>query len=71
MSYLLDTNVCINLINNRNLKVAQRLATHRPQDIFICTIVAFELYYGAYRSSRKEGNLKILERFFNEFTILR
>lgn len=29
-----------------------------------------ELYYGAYRSLRREQNMALLEPFFNQFTIL-
>lgn len=33
-------------------------------------MVQLELYYGAYKSSKKEQNLAKLERFFNQFKIL-
>jgi tRNA(fMet)-specific endonuclease VapC len=33
-------------------------------------VVQLELYYGAYKSSRKEQNLAKLERFCNQFRIL-
>ncbi len=68
MSYLLDTNTCIRLLNqDQNSSVAQRLATHKPADILLCSIVKAELYYGAYKSSRRERNLEKLERFFSQF----
>ena len=70
MYYLLDTNVCIKLINNSNQSVTRHLASHEPHEINLSSITVFELYYGAYRSQRKEKNLEILERFVAEFTIL-
>ncbi len=70
MSYLLDTNVCIKLLNNNIPAVTHRLASQQPEDIYLCTVVQFELYYGAYRSSQLERNLAILNRFFQQFTIL-
>ena len=70
MTYLLDSNVCIRLINNTNSAVTSRLASQKPQDILISTITQLELYYGAYRSIQKEQNLEILERFFSTFTII-
>lgn len=32
-----------------------------PTDVFISTVVMFELYYGAYRSERMQRNLELLE----------
>ncbi|MBD2250127.1 type II toxin-antitoxin system tRNA(fMet)-specific endonuclease VapC [Nostoc parmelioides] len=70
MTYLLDTNVCIRLINGSNTTVINRLANQQPEDIFISTITQLELYYGAYRSLKTESNLEILERFFSQFNII-
>lgn len=70
MSYLLDTNTCIRLLNNSSPEVTARLAQENPEAIYLCTIVQFELIWGAYRSRRTEENLGILSRFFNQFTIL-
>jgi tRNA(fMet)-specific endonuclease VapC len=36
----------------------------------LCDVVKLELYYGAYKSSRRERNLEILQDFFNEFASL-
>jgi len=57
VKYLLDTNVCIKLLNGDVVSVAQRLAQHDPEEICLCTIVQLELYYGAYRGTRTEQNL--------------
>ncbi|MGK7929789.1 MAG: type II toxin-antitoxin system VapC family toxin [Spirulina sp.] len=70
MSYLLDTNVCIKLLNNSNEAVVRRLAKEDPKTINLCTIVKFELYYGAYRSKRTEDNIAKLKRFFKQFNLL-
>ncbi|ELR96868.1 type II toxin-antitoxin system VapC family toxin [Gloeocapsa sp. PCC 73106] len=70
MSHLLDTNVCIKLLNNSNQKIVKRLASYSPDLIYISTVTIFELYYGAYRSQRKEQNLINLQRFINEFKCL-
>ncbi len=67
MSYLLDTNVCIRLLNNSSQSVTTRLAQQQPKDIYLCTVVQMELYYGAYHSNQSERNLALLERFFNQF----
>jgi tRNA(fMet)-specific endonuclease VapC len=70
LTYLLDSNVCIRLINNSSLAVTSRLASQQPEDILISTITQLELYYGAYRSAQQERNLEILQRFFSQFTII-
>ncbi len=67
MIYLLDTNTCIQYISNRNQRVINTLKTKRRSDIFVSDIVKLELYYGAYKSSRQESNLRLLAEFLGEF----
>lgn len=69
--YLLDSNVCIRLINeNAGSKVAQRLGKLAPSDIRLCSVVKSELYYGACKSVRREENLAALHQFFSQFVSL-
>jgi tRNA(fMet)-specific endonuclease VapC len=71
VNYLLDTNTCIRLLNDdRNASVPRRLAMLQPEEIRLCSVVKAELYYGAYRSSRREQNLATLGRLFNQFSSL-
>jgi tRNA(fMet)-specific endonuclease VapC len=70
LTYLLDSNVCIRLINNSSPAVTSRLAAQQPSDILVSTITQFELYYGAYRSAQRDRNLEILQRFFIQFNII-
>ncbi len=71
MSYLLDTNTCIRLLNDSSsAPVPRKLAMLQPEDVRLCSVVKAELSYGAYRSSRRERNLANLERFFNQFSSL-
>ncbi len=70
MIYLLDTNVCIKLLNNSNPSVVKKLAEQEPKNINLCTVVEYELFYGAYRSQRKEENIKKVERFCTQFEVL-
>lgn len=70
MSYLLDTNTCIGYLNRRNQNIFQNLSGRSPTEIILCDVVKFELYYGAYRSSRQQQNLALLERFFSAFQSL-
>ena len=66
MTYLLDTNACIALINGSPPPVRARLqrATTAGAAITVSSVVAFELWYGAAKSVRKEANSKRLETFF-------
>jgi len=70
LSYLFDTNVCIRLLNNSSQTVLTRLVQQQPKDIYLCTVVQMELYYGAYRSTQTERNLSLLERFLSQFAVL-
>ena len=70
MTYLLDTNTCIRYLNDAQSRVASRLAALPRTEIVLCDVVRFELYYGAYRSTRRERNLQLLATFFNGFTSL-
>lgn len=64
MIYLLDTNVCIHLLNERNPVVLKRFRKHESTDIMLCSVVKAELLYGARRSQRSEANLQLLKSFF-------
>ena len=70
MIYLLDTNACIQFLNSRNTAVQHRLIALGKEDVAICQIVKAELYYGAYKSSRREANLALLAKFFSQFVSL-
>ncbi|PMB53139.1 VapC toxin family PIN domain ribonuclease [Fischerella thermalis CCMEE 5201] len=70
MNYLLDTNTCIRYLNRKSISIYNRLNLLSPRDIFLCDVVKFELYYGAYRSSRQQENLETLRVFFSEFVSL-
>jgi tRNA(fMet)-specific endonuclease VapC len=70
MIYLLDTNTCIGYINRRNLPVYRKITSLSPEDVGICDIVKFELYFGAYNSSRSEENLENLRKFFGDVVSL-
>jgi tRNA(fMet)-specific endonuclease VapC len=64
--YLLDTNVCIALINDNDPRVRDRFrrASAVPATIAVPTVVAFELWYGVANSGRQVANADQLEAFF-------
>lgn len=69
MTYLLDTNFCIELLNHKESSAARKLASVSPQDVRLCSVVKAELYHGAYKSGR-ESNLKLIRSFFSLFESL-
>jgi tRNA(fMet)-specific endonuclease VapC len=64
--YLLDTNACIALINNKSPSVRTRLQKALAQDtkVLVSSVVAFELWYGVVKSARPEANARLVETFF-------
>lgn len=65
MSFLLDTNICIALINGSSEKVRRRLQRTLASrgEVFVSSIVVFELWFGVFRSSRVRLNSDRLEAF--------
>ena len=68
--WLPDTNAWIALINPRPSPVEQQFETRTPDRIFMCDVVQAELYYGAFRSARRDENLALLLRLFPTFISL-
>ena len=67
MTYLLDTNACIALINDNPASVRARFqrAIDSGADVLVSSIVIFELWYGVAKSSRREANAKRVETFLS------
>jgi tRNA(fMet)-specific endonuclease VapC len=65
VTYLLDTDACIALINGRPPLVRERFrrAVSDGGDFAISSIVSFELWYGVAKSTSKEANRKRIETF--------
>ena len=59
MSFLLDTNAVIALMRLDPV-VVRRANRHRAADLATSSVVMFELYHGAQKSSRISANLKAL-----------
>ena len=63
-----DTNVCIKLLNPGATPVKDRFIVTDPGDIRLCSVVKAELYFGAYKSARKEENLTVIDNLFKCFS---
>jgi tRNA(fMet)-specific endonuclease VapC len=61
MRFLLDTNIVIALLNDATSRAAQRLRVESPAEVAISSIVAHELYYGAFKSARAQNNLRLVD----------
>jgi tRNA(fMet)-specific endonuclease VapC len=70
MAYLLDTCICIYLLNKRSLPLISKFKQYQPGEIGISVITASELQYGVVKSSRKEENQARLDAFLAPFDIL-
>jgi tRNA(fMet)-specific endonuclease VapC len=60
VKYLLDTNAVIALLKGLPGFLA-RIRRHKPRDFAISSIVAHELFYGAYKGQRTTENLARIE----------
>jgi tRNA(fMet)-specific endonuclease VapC len=67
MKYILDTNVCIRLLKGASPFLRKKIENISTENISIPSIVRFELFYGAYKSNRKEETLKKLNEFLSTF----
>ena len=62
--FLLDTSVCIRLLNRSHSRFVQQFQQFQPNDLALCSIVKAELLYGARHSQKVESNLQLLTKFF-------
>ena len=65
MTYLVDTNACIALINGTPTLVRRRFqrAIAKDATILLSSVVAFELWYRVAKSQRKDTNTQRLQAF--------
>ncbi len=68
--YLLDTNVCIHLLNQHHSGIEEHFRQCSPAEIALCSIVKAELLFGARHSQYVEANLQRLEMFFSPLASL-
>lgn len=65
--YLLDTNIVIALFDGQ-LSIQEAVA--EASEVFLPAIVVGELYFGAFRSNKREANCTRLEEFVKSIKIL-
>jgi tRNA(fMet)-specific endonuclease VapC len=70
MTYLLDTNICIYLINKKPPIVLDHIRSKQPDEVAISTITIAELEYGVLRSKYPDQNRIALLEFLVPFSII-
>jgi len=71
MIYLLDTNICIYIINGKYPKIADKIRSHYPDDIKISVITVAELMYGCCKSKFPSKNISALKEFLSPFETIK
>ncbi len=70
MTYLLDTNACIDYLNKRNSAIAIRLAKLSTEEVVLCAVVKAELFYGVARCKNPDVARLKLADFLSGFVSL-
>ncbi len=70
MKYLLDTNICIYIINEKPKKVLEKFEQYEVHEFGISSITHAELQYGVQKSKHRIKNQKALDEFLMPLTIL-
>jgi len=70
MKYLLDTNICIFIINHRPQQTRERFARVRAGDIAISSVTLSELQYGVAKSANPAKNQNALRHFLIPLEVL-
>ncbi|NET40634.1 type II toxin-antitoxin system VapC family toxin [Okeania sp. SIO2B3] len=70
MRYLLDTNVIVRYLNRRSTLIRERLKQIAVKDVFVCSVVKAELFYGANKSNNPAQTLLRQKEFLSEFISL-
>jgi tRNA(fMet)-specific endonuclease VapC len=67
MRYLLDTNVCIEILRGRNLALKARLAAKSLNELGLCSVVWAELQCGARLAQNPQQELARLQDAFGDW----
>ena len=70
MKYLLDTNICIYIINEKPEQVLRKFEQYPVQEFGISSVTHAELQYGVEKSKNKNTNQDALDEFLLPLTIL-
>jgi len=69
MRFLLDTNICIYVINKRPPHVIERFRRFPPRDLGVSTVTVSEPCFGVTKSNRPDENRKALSLFLTPLDV--
>jgi tRNA(fMet)-specific endonuclease VapC len=69
LKYLLDTNVCIAVINGKSPRIDAKVLKELRAggELFVSSVTASELWYGVEKSERRSANTERLLSFFEDW----
>ena len=70
MKYMLDTNICIYLMNNKDKNILKKYSNINPEELCISNITYSELMYGVEKSKKREFYLTRVLLFLSRINIL-
>ncbi len=70
IKYLLDTNICIDIMNRRPIEIIHKFKRFNVGDIGVSTITVSELQYGAVKSKNPKRNAQRVEEFLAPMEML-
>jgi tRNA(fMet)-specific endonuclease VapC len=69
-TYLLDTDIAIELLRGRNVHVAEQLASRNRDAVFLSTVTVAELMFGALRSRKSQESIVLCRQFWSAFQLV-
>jgi tRNA(fMet)-specific endonuclease VapC len=70
LSYLLDTDVCVDFLRGRSPGLAARLTSHEPTEIRLSVVTLAELLHGALKGAHPTEGLAAVSAFAGMFVVL-
>lgn len=68
--FLLDTNVCVQFLRGKNLRIRQHLSSYPTHEVCLSSVVLSELYCGVLRSAKPVKNREDVDQFAAPFQCL-
>lgn len=70
MKYMLDTNICIEIIRRRSVSAVERCEAHAGQGLCLSAVSYSELLFGCAKSLHPAKNCHALEKFLAPLEVL-
>ncbi len=70
MRFMLDTNVCVDLIRKKNDRILRRMKRRNPEELCVSSVTLSELEYGAAKSGNPDRNRLALAEFMTPLAVV-